>query len=65
MPAPGAQRRQALRINPLYAIYRHIDTGFFKEPMGVFFDKRAKEIYIADTKSNVIALFNGEGAPIF
>ncbi len=70
LPAfPSAQERPAPQhrpqITPLYAVYRHIDTGLFKEPMGVFFDRRTEEILVADTRNNVIAIFTGEGEPTF
>jgi DNA-binding beta-propeller fold protein YncE len=60
---PAPQHRP--QITPVYAVYRHIDTGPFEEPMGVFFDRRTEEVLVADTKNNVIAIFNGEGEPIF
>lgn len=64
--SPEARPRQTLKgVDPVYAVYRHIDTGYFKEPTGVFFDRRAEEIYVADTRNNAIAIFNREGTPLF
>lgn len=54
-----------LQVQPLFAFFQHMYDGFFNEPMGVFYDPRAQEIYVADTKNDLIGIFNSKGISVF
>lgn len=52
-------------IQPLDAIYGHLSEGRFQEPVGVFFEPGARELYVADSKNGLIGIFNPERTPLF
>jgi DNA-binding beta-propeller fold protein YncE len=60
-----APAQTAPRLQPLFAIYMHMDQGFFNNPMGIFYDRRTGEIYVADTSNDLIGIFNAKGVSLF
>jgi len=54
-----------VRLQPLFAFFQHTYYGNFNEPMGVFFDPRHQEIYVADTKNDLVGVFDPQGNPLF
>ena len=62
---PTNPPRTVLQVRPLFAFFQHMYSGIFSEPMGVFFDSRTQEIYVADTKNDLIGIFNSKGISVF
>lgn len=60
-PAPAP----APRLQPLFVFFQHIYYRQFNEPMGLFYDPRHREIYVADTKNDLIGVFDPQGIPLF
>ncbi len=52
-------------IRPTAIITEHLYEGEFKEPSSVFFDPKAHELWVADTRNNLIGAFTVEGLPLF
>lgn len=52
-------------IVPQDALWGHLSEGNFREPVGVFYERTAKELYVADSKNARIGIFNVEGTPLF
>lgn len=61
----GKPAGAALRMRSQFVDYFHLDGQAFQEPRGVFFDRRTHEIYVADTKNNLVAILNQSGMPVF
>lgn len=65
-PAPKpAEPTYPWELQPLDAIYGHLSEGRFQEPVGVFFEPGAHELYVADSKNGLIGIFNQERTPLF
>jgi DNA-binding beta-propeller fold protein YncE len=66
-PAEDAAKpsQTAVQLQPLFAFFQHTYHGYFNEPMGVFYDPRRQEIYVADTKNDLIGIFDPQGNPLF
>lgn len=66
-PAEDAPKspQATVRLEPLFAFFQHTYHGYFNEPMGVFFDPRRQEIYVANTKNDLIGVFDPQGNPLF
>lgn len=47
------------------AIYGHLSEGEFREPIGVFFEPTARELYVADSKNSRIGIFSADCIPVF
>jgi len=62
---PTNPPQTVLQVRPLFAFFQHMYSGIFNEPMGVFFDPRTQEIYVADTKNDLIGIFNSKGISVF
>src|SRR4030042_6841884 len=62
---PSNPPQTVLQVRPLFAFFQHMYNGIFNEPMGVFYDPRTKEIYVADTKNDLIGIFNSSGISLF
>jgi DNA-binding beta-propeller fold protein YncE len=60
---PGRGSRTTLE--PLRVIYQQLEGTYLKNPLGVFLDKTRSEVYVADTKNNLVAVYNRDGLPIF
>jgi hypothetical protein len=54
-------------VRPLFPVWGHLYQGWFKSPSAVFLDRRAGEgeIYVADTGSNMVGIFNESGHWLF
>jgi DNA-binding beta-propeller fold protein YncE len=52
-------------IVPEDAVYGHLMNGYFKEPVALHFDRRARELLVADSKNGLIGIFDAEGIPVF
>lgn len=54
-----------LRLRPLAAATRHLEEGRIDEPRGIDYDRRAGEIWVADSRTQLLAAFNAEGTPLY
>ncbi|MBI5432988.1 MAG: NHL repeat-containing protein [Planctomycetes bacterium] len=52
-------------VVPQDALWGHLTDGNFREPIGVFFEPTAKELYVADSKNSRVGIFDVEGTPVF
>src|SRR6266536_5150611 len=59
-PAPAP-----FHIRPIALFNAHLYEGTLESPMGIFFDERHGEVWVTDTKNNVVGCFTPEGVPIF
>ncbi len=52
-------------LAPLRVVYQQLEGTYLKNPLGVFVDKARSEVYVADTKNNLVAVYNRDGLPVF
>lgn len=52
-------------VEPQDALWGHLSQGAFREPVGVFYEPSAKELYVADSKNGLIGIFDSEWTPLF
>lgn len=52
-------------VEPLDALYGHLTEGGFQEPIGVWFEPKARELYVADSRNGLIGIFDDERIPVF
>ncbi len=62
-PAPAAVSAPLLR--PVAIFSQHLYEGDFGEPRGVGIDPKTGEVWVADTRHNVLGVFTPEGIPLF
>lgn len=61
-PAPPSA---PFHIRPIALFGEHLYEGPLESPMGIFFDGRQREVWLTDTKNNIIGCFTPEGVPLF
>jgi tripartite motif-containing protein 71 len=54
-----------LGLRPIWIYWSHLEEGSFLAPRGVFFDRAANEVWVADTRNNLVGVFTPQGAPLF
>src|SRR5262249_31715369 len=52
-------------IKPTGVFFEHLYEGEFVEPTSAFLDAKAGELWVTDTRNNLIAVFTTEGVPLF
>jgi DNA-binding beta-propeller fold protein YncE len=52
-------------IRPTAWIFEHLYEGEFVEPTSAFYDATTKELWVADTRNNLIGVFTADGTPLF
>ena len=52
-------------IVPEDALWGHLDAGDFREPVGLFYEPSAGELFVADSKNARIGIFDRQGTPLF
>jgi DNA-binding beta-propeller fold protein YncE len=52
-------------IRPVVLFSEHLYEGAFESPMGICFDSRTSEVWVADAKNNLIGAFTTDGVPLF
>ena len=65
IPAPRSAPATTTTLEPVRVIYQQLEGTYLKNPLGVFFDKSRTEVYVADTKNNLVAVYNSDGLPVF
>ena len=61
--APAPPPRPSLRPSALFA--QHLYEGDFSEPRGLFYDRSRRELWVADTRNDLIGVFTPDGVPLF
>ena len=64
----GIQKGKELskfKLFPLTQIYQHEEGMWLDSPRGIFYDEAKGEIYVADTRNNLVAIFDRDGYPLF
>ncbi|MCB9897961.1 MAG: NHL repeat-containing protein [Planctomycetes bacterium] len=64
-PPPDDAVTYPWQVLPEDAVRGHLLEGAFREPSGVWFDARAHELFVADTKNGLIGIFDPTGRPVF
>ncbi len=52
-------------LEPIDLIVGHLTEGRFKQPSGVWFDRKARELLVADGKNGLIGIYDDEAVPLF
>jgi DNA-binding beta-propeller fold protein YncE len=52
-------------IEPIDCLWGHLSEGLFREPIGVFYEPEARELFVADSKNARIGIFDEHFTPIF
>lgn len=50
---------------PIDAIYGHLSEGAFQEPLGVWFEPSARELFVADSRNGLIGIYDDGRIPLF
>jgi DNA-binding beta-propeller fold protein YncE len=61
----GAADAPKFLLKPVALFNQHLYAGSFSGPRGIFFDRRHKEIWLADSGNGLIGIFSPEGFPLF
>ncbi len=56
---------EKFHIRPIALFNEHLYEGTFLEPVGIVFDGKTNEVWVADTKNNLVGAFTPEGVPLF
>jgi DNA-binding beta-propeller fold protein YncE len=65
-PAPVRKKIiERLELQPKRVIYQQVEAIVLKSPNGVFVDPTTGEVYVADTKNDLVAVYNQDGIPLF
>jgi DNA-binding beta-propeller fold protein YncE len=56
---------QQIWLRPVALFDQHLYEGAFGEPRGIFFDTKANEVWVADTRNGRIGVFTPNGIPLF
>ena len=59
------EKDQKIWLRPVALFDQHLYEGALAEPRGVFFDRAANEVWVADTKNGRIGVFTPDGVPLF
>jgi DNA-binding beta-propeller fold protein YncE len=54
-----------LALRPVAFFWSHLYDGNLRQPRGIFFDRSAGEVWVADTNNNLVGAFSPEGVPLF
>lgn len=52
-------------LRPVALFDQHLYEGALGEPRGVFFDRAANEVWVADTRNGRVGAFTPDGVPLF
>lgn len=63
--AQASPTRQRLGLEPIRVVYRHVEGTYLRSPHGIFVDRARSEIYVADTKNDLVAVYDPNGLPLF
>jgi len=63
--AASAAELQTFTLKPVLLLEEHLYDGHLRGPESVFVDDARGEIWVADTKNNLIGVFSKDGMPLF
>lgn len=64
----GAQQSPAAdrpSLQPVAIFSQHLYEGDFVEPRGIFYDRASNEVWVADTRNDLVGVFSPDGVPLF
>jgi DNA-binding beta-propeller fold protein YncE len=64
-PPAAAQPSSKFYLRPTATFFEHLYEGEFLEPSSVFYEPKAREVFVADTKNNLVGVLTPEGVPLF
>jgi tripartite motif-containing protein 71 len=64
-PETAPKTGPRFHIRPVALFFEHLYEGTFASPMGIWFDEKAREVWVADTHNSLIGVFTPDGAPLF
>ena len=64
-PATAQPSSSKFYLRPTAIFAEHLYEGDFLEPMSVFYEPKTREVFVADTKNNLVGVFTAEGVPLF
>ncbi|MFQ5670097.1 MAG: NHL repeat-containing protein [Acidobacteriota bacterium] len=53
------------RVIPVGDITSYLNDKHLSSPLGLFFDETARELFLADSRNDLVAIFDAEGMPRF
>lgn len=57
--------RERLKLQPRRVVYQQLEAIPLHSPQGVFVDGTTGEVYVADTKNDLVAVYDQNGLPLF
>jgi len=60
-----AAEMQTFTLKPVLILETHLYEGHLHGPESVFFDRAHSELWVADTRNNLIGVFSADGVPLF
>ena len=54
-----------ITLAPVQVVYRQVEGTYLKSPRGVWVDKAKKEVIVADTMNDLVAVYDAKGLPLF
>ena len=61
----AAVELQTFTLRPVLLLEEHLYDGHFRGPESVFVDDARGEVWVADTKNNLIGVYSKDGLPLF
>lgn len=68
VPRPGSAKPAPFYpyvVEPHDALWGHLSDGYFREPMSVFWEPVARELYVSDSKNGRVGIFDENGTPLY
>jgi DNA-binding beta-propeller fold protein YncE len=65
LTAQAPENASPFYIRPVALFSEHLYEGAFESPMGICFDPKANEVWVADAKNNLVGAFTPDGVPLF
>lgn len=63
--APPPAKRPVFHIRPTAIFNEHLYEGTLESATGIAVDERSGEVWVTDTKNNLVGCFTREGVPLF
>jgi DNA-binding beta-propeller fold protein YncE len=65
LAAQATSSARQFHIRPVTIFGEHLYEGQLSNPMGVAFDAKANEVWVADTQNSLLGAFTPDGVPLF
>lgn len=63
--AQAPEKAAPFYIRPIALFSEHLYEGAFQSPMGIGFDPHTNEVWVADSRNDLVGAFTPEGVPLF